>query len=292
VGYALAVCSSVAGALAVVVGKWNLQSITPLLMNCLIFSIPAVIFTIVLLSTKGWRHLYVHSGQAWRWIGLFSASSIGALWFFWAGVQKMDPSLAAFLNSFEVLITIFLAVILLSERLNRWETMGALVSVTGLVIMRMSLRIEYGSGFWLVLLGAICFGITEFVSKIAVRYVAPSVLTCLRSTFMATAFWLAFLVTGEDFGGLKTAWLGVIGLGILGPIIARMFYLWTMQRLEVTKAAIVAQMSPAFVLILAFGVLDQHPTLRELVGGILIVSGCVFMIWMRQTPTASAPLPG
>jgi drug/metabolite transporter (DMT)-like permease len=275
--------SSLGGSLATVLGKWNLAVISPLLLNCLIFSIAAALFAALLLPLRGPRYVFSHSPRAWFWIVMFGATSVGALWAFWAGVQQMDPSLASFINRIEVFVTILLAVIFLRERLNRLELLGAVISIAGLVVMRATLRVEYTSGFWLVLVGSVFFGITEFVSKIAVRYVASGVLACLRSAIMAFVFWLAFWTAGENFTGLERVWPGVVALAVVGPIIARMAYLAAVRRIPVTKAAIVTQTSPVFVMVLAVLLLGQFPTLRELAGGVLVMVGCFAMILARGT---------
>jgi drug/metabolite transporter (DMT)-like permease len=143
--------------------------------------------------------------------------------------------------------------------------------------------VEYTDGFWLVLVGSVFFGITEFVSKIAVRYVPSGVLACLRSAIMAFVFWTVFWSAGEDFTGLQTVWPGVVALAVVGPIIARMTYLAALRRIPVTKAAIVTQTSPVFVMGLAVLLLGQFPTLRELGGGMLVLLGCFVMILARGT---------
>ena len=197
-----------------VIGKWNLMAISPLLMNSLIFSVAAVVLSSILLPAKGIRNVFTLTRKGWLWVGLFAGSSVFALWAFWAGVQKMDPSLAAFLNRVEVFIAILLGIIFLKERFTRWETLGALLSVAGILVMRLTLRVEYSEGFWLVLLGSLFFGITEFISKIAVRHVEPTVLTCIRAAFMAVVLWQLKLASPLKKSlqlkkGSLTAWLSV-----------------------------------------------------------------------------------
>jgi drug/metabolite transporter (DMT)-like permease len=62
-----------------------------------------------------------------------------------------------------------------------------------------------------------------------------------------------------------------------------MAYLAAVRRIPVTKAAIVTQTSPVFVMVLAVLLLGQFPTLRELAGGILVLVGCFVMILARGT---------
>lgn len=280
-GYSFAITHSIAAALATVVGKWNLTAISPLLMNSLIFTIATVILSVTMLPRQGVRRVFCHNRNGWYWISLFTACSWLAIWAFWAGVQKIDPSLAAFLNRAEVLIAVLLGVIALKERFGWLETSGLLLSIAGIVVMRLYLQVECNTGFWLVLLGAFFFGITEFVSKLAVRYVQPIVLAYLRNMFMAAAYWLTFLISGESLDGIETVWPGVLALGFLGPIASRVMYLFALRRLSLSKVAVISQTQPIFVIAIALIALAKVPTLREIAGGILLTVGCLLMILGR-----------
>ncbi len=277
-GYSYVIASTLAAALSTVVGKWNLNAISPLLMNSLIFSIAASILSVTLISTKGFRAVFSLSRKGWFWLLMFSASSWLAIWAFWAGVQRMDPSLAAFLNRLEVPVAILLGIIILKEHFTKTETLGAILSLSGIVVMRLTLRFEYSSGFWLVLTGALFFGITEFISKIAVRHVQPSVLTYIRNMFIATGYWIAFFSIDGSFEGLGDVWTGVVALGILGPIFSRMMYLKALQQLALSKVAVISQSQPVLVLLIAFLALGQLPAFREIMGGLLLVIGSLLMI--------------
>ena len=251
-------------------------------MNSLIFSIATVVLTVTLLPARGFRQVFVHSRRGWFWLSLFAISSWLAIWAFWAGVKKMDPSLAAFLNRTEALIAVFMGIAFLKERFNRFETLGVVLSITGIVIMRLTLRVEYTEGFWLVLLGSIFFGITEFVSKIAVKYIHPIILAYLRNMLMAATYWIVVLAGKFSFSGLGEVWIGVLALGVVGPILSRMMYLLALKRMELSKVAVISQTQPVFVILIAFFALHQLPTFRELIGGVLIMSGCLLMIVSRQ----------
>ena len=282
IGYWTAVASTAVSATGTVIGKWNLDSISPLLMNALIFTVPTIVLTGWLLPSGRWRRILTISRKGWVWLGLFTLSSWVALLAFWAGVQKMDPTLAAFLNRSEVLVAILLGMVFLKERFNRVELAGALLSIVGIIIMRMTLRVEYSTRFWLVLLGSLFFGITEFVSKIAVRYVEPTILTYIRGAFLALGYWLVFGARGDDFTGLDKVWIGVIALGLVGPLFARLLYLRALARLDLSKVAVISQGQPVVVIVIALLALGQFPTVREVYGGIFLITGCLVMILGRK----------
>jgi len=97
-GFLYAFVSSFGSGLATVIGKWNLRQITPLLLNCLIFSIATLMLFLWLLPRNELKKITQLSSKGWFWIVMFSISSWIAVMAFWAGVQKIDPSLGSFLG--------------------------------------------------------------------------------------------------------------------------------------------------------------------------------------------------
>lgn len=282
-GYAFAVGSTFASGLATVVGKWNLEYISPLLMNSLIFLIASIFLSVTLLPARGIKNVFTLSAKGWFWLMMFVVSSLIAILAFWAGVQRMDPSLAALLNRAEVMVAIVLGMIFLKERFTKIETIGVLIAVAGIIVMRLTLRVEYSEGFWFVLGGALFFGLTEFVSKIAVRYVEPLILGYIRNMMLALLYWIIFAAVGKGFDGLSSVWIGVVALGLIGPIAARLMYLTALNRLELSRVAVISQGQPVFVILIALIALGQLPTFREITGGLLLTLGCVIMIVSRYT---------
>jgi drug/metabolite transporter (DMT)-like permease len=219
---------------------------------------------------------------------MFSIGSWGAIWLYWEGIKQMDPSLAAFVNRTEVPVAIILGMIFLRERFTRWEAVGTLTAIAGIVMMKLTLRFEYSTGFWLVLIGAVLFGITEFVSKIAVRHVEPSILAYIRNMFVAAFYWISVYAGGVSFDGMESVWPGVLVLGVVGPILARLPYLWALKKLELSKVAVISQSQPVYVILLSLLLLSQLPTFREITGGIFLTVGCVILVLSRQRSRPSA----
>lgn len=281
-GYLYAFVSSFGSGLSTVIGKWNLRQITPLLLNCLIFSIATLILFLWLLPRNELKQIKHLSSKGWFWIVMFSVFSWIAIMAFWAGVQKIDPSLASFVHRMEVPIAILLGVIVLGEKFKKIEFLGILLAMLGILIMQMTLRVEYTYGFWLVLVSSIFFGLTELFSKIAVKHVEPVILAFIRNAFLALLYWLAFLIIGQDFHGLNKVWLGVIVLGFAGPILSRMVYLMALKRMELSKVAAISQTQPLFVIILSFVFLNQLPSFREMIGGFMILAGCLMMVLSQR----------
>jgi len=287
-GYLLALASAVLAALAYVVGKWTLQFVTPVLMNAFMTTLAGMLLTLDRFRpARSNRELA--SATAWTWVVLFSASSFLAVLLLWSGIQRMDPSLASFLNRSEVIVSVTLAILFLGERFNRGELIGALLSITGIVVMRMTLRIDYSAGFWLVLGGAVFFGVTEFVAKVAVRHVSVTFLAWTRSLLMATGFWILFLLRGETFEGLDVAWPGLVAVTLLAPLFARLLFLSALRLIPLSRTAVISQTQPVLVMAFALLLLGQLPTFREAAGGVFVVAGCVLMIVARRSVGEDRP---
>ena len=286
-GYVFALTSAIGAGTATVLGKWNLEVIPVLLMNSLIFTTATVAMTAGWLPFAGFKKAFSLTRQGWFWVMMFTITSALAVGGHWAGVKRMDPSLAAFVARTEVPIVIIMGIVILKERFSRWETLGLLLSIVGIVVMRLTLRFEYSTGFWLVLFGAVFFGLTEFVSKMAVRHVPPITLAFLRNLFIAVIYWIMFAASGESTVGLEKVWPGVIALGLVGPIISRMSYLSALKRMELSKVAVISQSQPIYVILLALLVLGQLPSVRETVGGIFLIAGCILMVFARARITAN-----
>ena len=281
-GYIYATISTIGAGLTTVIGKWNLVEISALTMSCFIFTISTVVLTLGWLPFKSARTVFTQTGKGWFWTVMFATTSWLAIWAFWAGVRLIDPTLAGFLNRFEVPIVILMGVLLLKERFSRVETIGMILSLLGIVAMKMTLRMEFSTGFWLVLLGSFFFGLTEYVSKIAIRHVEPVPLAYLRNLMLAIGYWAVFLISNETLGGIEKVWPGVLAVGLIGPLVTRMMYLMALKHMELSKVAVISQGQPVVVILIALTFLGQLPTFREIVGGIFLLVGCVIMVVGRH----------
>jgi len=142
--------------------------------------------------------------------------------------------------------------------------------------------VEFTRGFLLVLGGALCFGVAEVVARKGVLEVEPSVFAFVRNSIVTLLLIILNLAWGlpklADFGEL---WYLTPVAALLGPFLARLTFLYAIRRVEVSKASILNQTQPLFVAILAFAFLQTIPSVREWIGGIFILAGCVMMIIHR-----------
>jgi len=287
-GYLFSGMSAVFASVAIVAGKWTLQGISPLALNALVFPIGAIVLGLCVIPQKRWKRIFALNGKAWVWTLTFTVLAFAAIWTYWIGIKMMDPTLASLLNRTETLVTILLGIVILGERFSRGEALGAILALAGIVLMKFTLRVEYSTGFWVVVFSAVCFGTAEFIAKIAVRYVDPLTLSFVRNLVSAVMFWVAVAFVGTSFTGVGSVFWGVIIIAIMGPILTRPIYLVALKHIEVSKVALINQSQPVFVAIMAILALKQTPALREIIGGVFVIGGCLLIILSRKrTPDKS-----
>lgn len=281
-GYLYASLSAVMASILIVSGKFTLNTISPLALSAIVFTVGAIVLGLAMLPRRRWKRIRAMDARSWRWTIAFSVLAFVAIWTYWIGLSMMDPTLASFLNRSETLVTISLGIVLLGERFSKGEAVGALLALGGVVLMKLTFRAEYSAGFWVVLFSAVCFGTAEFIAKIAVRYVDPLTLSFLRNVISSALFWIAVAFVGTSFEGAGSVWWAVLIIAFAGPILTRPIYLYALKHIEVSKVALVNQSQPVFVAILALVALSQTPAPREIIGGVFVIGGCLLIIVSRR----------
>lgn len=281
-GYLFSSISAMMASVLIVTGKWTLNTISPLALNAVVFPIGAVVLGLAMIPSNRWRRIIAMDRRAWFWTVAFSVLACVAIWTYWIGIKMMDPTLASFLNRFEILVTVSLGMVILGERFTRGEGVGAFLVLGGMVLMKLTFRAEYSLGFWVVLFSATCFGTAEFFAKIAVRYADPLTISFLRNVITSVLFWIAVPIVGTSFEGVGTVWWALMILALTGPILTRPIYLFALRHLEVSKVALINLSQPVFVAILSLVALSQVPAPREIIGGLFVIGGCLLIIISRK----------
>jgi drug/metabolite transporter (DMT)-like permease len=137
---------------------------------------------------------------------------------------------------------------------------------------------EVSAGFLLCLVAAACWGITEGLAKIVVRHMEPLVFTWGRCMLLAPVFLVTASADGLVLPPTGALWAGVIGIALAGPVLARYLYMKSLTLLPVSKAALINQLQPIWVALLAGLIFQSIPTLKECIGGVMIIAGCMLLV--------------
>lgn len=277
-GYTFAVLSACLSGANYVLGKVALADLSPSHLVALIFSIAAILQAYWISKTRQWGDFRKCTLRGWLHVLLFSNFSIIALWTLWAGIKNLDPTVASFISRLQTPVTVLLGIYLLHERFRIYEGIGGIVVILGVVVIYATFDFRLSVWFWVMVASGVLFGLTEVSAKIALRHLAPEPLSFLRTLLVAVFFLILCSLKGIPLLNLGHCWWIVLAIALMGPTLSRLFYLFALKYLDVSKAALVNQVQPVFVAVVAFTFLRTIPTLRAWIGGILIVTGCFVMI--------------
>lgn len=281
-GYAFVIAAAFLTGLIYTTGKVALERVTPEFLVAWIFLIAALILGVWTVISGWWRDIFHCSRRDWMHILAFSAFSIAALQTMWAGVQHLDPTVASFIARLQTLVSVFLGVFFLKDHFGVLETIGALLLIIGVVIIRYCCGMSLSLWFWVMVASAVFFGITEVFAKQAVSGLRPVPLNFIRNSVIALVSLIVLLWRGESFLAFHDRGWHVLAVSLMGPIGSRLCFLYALRYIEVSKAVLINQIQPLFVYAVAFTTLGMIPTLREWIGGILILAGSLVLIGGRK----------
>jgi len=277
-GYAYVIISAFLTGTIFTLGKSALVSVSPEFLITWIFLIAAVLLGIWSFTSGEWRGILRCKWRDWINIIAFSSFSIVALQTLWMGIQHLDPTVAAFLSRLQTLVAVFLGVVFLRERFGRWEAIGGLVMIIGVLIIKISFDVTLNVWFWVTIASGVFFGVTEVFAKQAVGGLHPIPLNFVRNSIIAIFYVFLMMGKGDPLFEFKGTFWCLLLMGAIGPNLSRLSFLYALRYLDVSKATLLNQMQPLFVSLTAFTLLGMIPSLREWIGGILILAGCVALM--------------
>ncbi|MEN6533292.1 MAG: DMT family transporter, partial [Bryobacteraceae bacterium] len=183
------------------------------------------------------------------------------------------------------LLNALMAVVLLGERMNRllWVSFG--FAIVGVLIVSDAnwhsvemFRGKYLAGNALIFFGYCgsafynAFGkrlMREFTPPEVLLYAflaAETALFCLTSIFEPLS-WPQLASLGP------TVWLSLVTIAVVSQVGAMLLFLWTIKRIELSKAALSNYLLPVFGVLLSTITLKEKVTWQMLAGGLLVFVG-------------------
>jgi drug/metabolite transporter (DMT)-like permease len=234
----------------------------------------------------------VTPGQ-WTFLVVVALLFLGAVYTTWIGISLIPVTSASFLSRLEVLFTVFLGMAFLGDRFTRRETIGAIVMLLGVVVIRYQAPPSFSAGFWMIVLASVLFGVTEVLVKTRVHAIPPDVFTFARNLlvfvfFALGALWRVLMREHAgwsgfaDWEGIRRGFPLIATAALVGPVLARTLYMYSLRHLAVSRAALISQSQPLFVAIYSSILLHALPTRREWTGGLLILGGALLLVRWRR----------
>jgi drug/metabolite transporter (DMT)-like permease len=205
--------------------------------------------------------------------------SVVALGIFYYGLDITNAITASFLERSWPLFAVVFAVVFLKEELSRTDIFGIVLVLLGSFIMiyRPDVMLEVIGGL-LLLLAAVLWGITTILGKHLLKTVDHYVVTFYRLLIAAIGGILIALFSGQVNLDLSlSVWYAIILSGVLPAFLGFLFYYKGLSMIKASKTATITSFTPLFAIVYAFLLLGEVITLVQIIGGILIIIGAVFL---------------
>lgn len=199
------------------------------------------------------------------------------------GIKMTSVSNATLIASTEVILTILLAAVFLSEKLTRAKLLLAGISFIGVFLLM--IKEAQGAidssliGDLLILLGTLFAVFYVLLSKKQIETMNPLQLTTSQQTIglITTVLGFSLLSILNPSYEVNAAnissqfWLLAIASGIMQYALAFLLYLIALQKQPVSHAAFYLALIPVFGVASAVVLIGEQPSLAQWIGGLLVV---------------------
>lgn len=272
-----------------VTAKYGLRGFNPETFS-LVWTTAAAIFAFgIALAFKSSRKqiLPIHSVKPLLLLGVTTGIGIVLTW---SGLSKLDPVFASFIWRFLPALTILSGVILLKERLSGREVLAMIVMLSGGLFSAIGRWEAVGAGIILTFFAIIASTAQMLIAKLQARKAHPNVLVAYRVGLGAIviAVWV-FAVGAVDFDVEPRFWYVTLLGAFIGPCAGFYLTFRSYRYWALSQSTLALTMQPLFVLPLTYIFLKTMPTLRELIGGAIILSGAFWLGFLHLNKKDNDP---
>lgn len=210
--------------------------------------------------------------------------------FFWSGLALLNPTFTSFLMRFMSVLVILGCVIFLRERLSRSEVIAIAVMLVGGCICFVG-KWEFSiRGAALILLCTVAGAAWRLLAKAGAPHVPPMAGNFYRCAVSAALIGLwAWATGGLDLAAEPSRWAAVFLGALLGPCIAMSLMFASYRYWDLSKTSMVVMAQPLIVLPAALVLPGPALELQQLIGGMIILAGGLWLVWMHQPSARRRP---
>lgn len=252
-------------------------------------NLSALIVLIVIYRKKLNRIFFKQlSRQEWIsliWVAILSGAIAPGLIFQALAFTQVNN--VVIIGRLEPPLTLALSVWLLSEKLNFWEIIGAIVTFFGITftiflqppsanMMTMG-SFSIGIGEVLAATGAIALAVSTIISKRYLSLIPIGIYSIVRTALGTVIFFLsALLIYGKEhfqdaFSPFLWEWMLLYGVVIV--VIGQSFWTRGLRTTKVSTASLLGSFTPIVGIIAAYSILHEAPTNAQYIGGCAILIG-------------------
>lgn len=271
-GYGLAGAAYFSGALGSV-GSKLLMDATSLETTVLLWYLSGAVLSLgMMIVFRGGIDLRVLFDKIRIYLGISIIMTIAALCWF-ASISLAGPSVATFVAQLGIVIGVLLGAIVLRERLTVLDGVGGVLAIAG------ALAISYRSGETVVigvalaLITSLGWALQSLLVKRHVAVIDKLDLLLVRSITMCIGvLGLSAVTSGLVWPGVWVIPASVV-LALFGFVLVNLLIYHALNYTSLAKVSVLSVIEPPTVMVGAFLVFGDLPTMMQLMGGLLILIG-------------------
>ncbi len=246
----------------------------------------ATIFSFFLIAATGKLEKVKAFKRYPKEIVLVGVLATGSVLLGWYGLSILGPGLTAFITRMKVIIIILLGIIFLKERFSMIEAVSAAGAILGVLLITHSNGDYVASGVFFVLAGSTSYSIARFIIKKELKEIDPLILTSFRAL---TITLIVFLIT-VSLGQFKPYWtIGLLYATIpsaFSAVLGHIFWFKAYHYADLSKTELITTVQPFLVVIASVLIFHEMMSLKEFIGGVIIVVSIASLSFSRKAKTA------
>lgn len=223
--------------------------------------------------------------RSWLYSALFlAAMSVVGNAALAATLPKLGPGVTSTVMQLQIFFVAGGAWLFLREKVGFWLLVGAGLAAGGFSFFAIpGSASEALSVYGLVagLITALSFAAMMVWTRAVIRDLDPVSLNAGRLWISTAALALWPGVLGEAIHMPGRAWLLTIAAAACGPFLARLALMYSLRYISAAQTKLWSMLSPVFAFLFVYLVYGTVPVSREVIGGLLIVSGVLLPTLMR-----------
>ncbi|CAN5504293.1 DMT family transporter [soil metagenome] len=251
--------------------------------------------TIVLLAISPFVGVQLPRTQDLKWIvgcGLFGMAAYQLL--LNEGERHVPAGTASIIVSAAPLVSVAVARLLFRERITVFTIVGSAVALAGVVLVSLARAdVSVSSAVWTVVAAMVVQGIYHPLQRPLLKtHSGVEVATYCMVAGTILTFPLVPFGWSEMIDASAGGWAAAVYLGVFPSALAFVLWGYTVGHLPIAAATSLLYLVPPVAVLIAWIWLAEVPTLVELLGGLIVISGVLIVARGNRVRRSTGPALG
>jgi drug/metabolite transporter (DMT)-like permease len=194
-----------------------------------------------------------------------------------ARTSAINVGLISTLNPISIAVS---SALLIHEKLKLSQILSMMISLFGVLVvlskgnMYQLISLHFNLGDLYMIVAVIIWGLYSVCGKWAMQKVSPLMATFYSGVFGVLTV-LPFNITHLHVNNVNASFVSaILYTGVISTVVCMLLWNIGVQKIGATNAGIFLNFNPIFTAILAFLILKEKLTWAELIGSVIVITGC------------------